>query len=305
MHMYEVICVGTTTIDMYYRGGDLTLKNGSFDLAHGNKYFAEYFHESIGGGATNVAIGLAKMGLHPTLVSEIGQNPFKRVIYEKLDLSGMSYKYCYLSESYQNYSTILLCDKGEKTVINYRSPHSHFHRHILPDDLFVHSRSLYLGHIAQLTSHHRVQLLKRARMHKLPTFVTLGTDDLAGDYHNVTQIIKETDVLIVNKTEIASYLQVSTDKIDLSDNIHHAFPNLILPSLLIVTDGSSGAYAHSRDHVIHQPAVSIEKVVDMTGAGDGFCAGFIASYIKDAHLAAALKGGVEFAAKKIGHLGAN
>lgn len=290
---------------MYYRGGDLTLKNGSFDLVHGNKYFAEYFHESIGGGATNVAIGLAKLGLHPTLVSEIGQNPFKRVIYEKLDLSGVSHKHCYLSESYQNYSTILLCDKGEKTVINYRSSQSHFHRHALPDELFVYSRSLYLGHIAQLATHHRVQLLKRAHMHKLPTFVTLGIDDLSGDYQIVSQIIKETDVLIVNKAEIAAYLQVSIDEMDLFDNIHHAFPNLILPPLLIVTDGSKGVYAHSRDHVTHQPAVPIEKVVDMTGAGDGFCAGFIASYIKDAHLAAALKAGVEYAAKKISHLGAN
>lgn len=303
--MYEVICVGTTTIDMYYRGGDLVLKNGSFDLTHGNKYFAEHFHESIGGGATNVAIGLARLGLRPALVSEIGQNPFKRVIYEKLDLTGVSHKYCYLSESYQNYSTILLCEKGEKTVINYRSPHSHFHRHTLPDELFTHSRSVYLGHIAQLATHHRAQLLKRAHQHKLPTFVTLGIDDLAGDYHTVTQIIKETDVLIVNKTEVAAYLQVSPDTIDLSHNLHHSFPNLILPPLLIVTDGSQGAYAHTRDQVMHQPAVWIEKIVDMTGAGDGFCAGFIASYIKDAHLAAALKGGVEFAAKKIGHLGAN
>ncbi|MEI7653063.1 MAG: carbohydrate kinase family protein [bacterium] len=305
MHMYDVICVGTTTIDMYYRGGDLTLKNGSFDLVHGNKYFADFFHESVGGGATNVAIGLAKLGLHPTLASEIGQNPFKRVIYEKLDLSGVSYKHCYLSESYQNFSTILLCDKGEKTVINYRSPQSHFHRHTLPDELFIHSRALYLGHIAQLATHYRVQLLKLARAHKLPTFVTMGADDLAGEYQSVAQIMKETDVLIVNKTEIATYVQVSPDSLDLQDNLHLAFPNLMLPPLLIVTDGAHGVYAHARDHVTHQPAVHMEKIVDMTGAGDGFCAGFIAAYIKDAHLQAALKNGVEFAAKKIGHLGAN
>lgn len=305
MYMYEVICVGTTTIDMYYRGNDLKVKDGSFDLVLGNKYFADFFHESVGGGATNVAIGLAKQGLRPTLVSEIGQNPFKRVIYEKLDMSGVSHKYCLLSESYQNYSTILLGDTGEKTVINYRSPQTHFHRHTLPDELFLQSRALYLGHIAQLSTHHRSLILKQARAHKLPTFVTLGVDDLSAEYQSVGQILNETDVLLVNKVEMAAYLRVEPETLDLHQNLFLAFPNVILPRVIVVTDGERGAYAHTGDKVALQPAVIPPQVVDMTGAGDGFCAGFIASYIQDGHIPAALKSGVEFAAKKIGHLGAN
>jgi sugar/nucleoside kinase (ribokinase family) len=47
------------------------------------------------------------------------------------------------------------------------------------------------------------------------------------------------------------------------------------------------------------------KIIDSTGAGDGFCAGFIHSYQKDKHLAAALKAGAHFSALKLSHLGAN
>lgn len=303
--MYDLVSVGTTTIDMYFLGGDLKAKGNTFELTCGSKYFVDSFQESIGGGATNVAIGAAKLGMRVALVTEIGQNSFKRVIFEKLDLHAISYKYCLLSHEFRNFSTVLLRDDGEKTVINYRSPHTDFLKQLPPEDLFSQSKNLYLGHIAQVSVYHRTMLLRVAKKHGLTTYVTLGSDDLQQAHDHISDLMSHTDVLFLNKDEFAEYARVGAEHLNLKDNVSHIYRHLPLPKLLVVTDGQYGSYAYDGQNVIHQPSISVGKIVDSTGAGDGFCAGFIHSYHKDKHLAAALKAGAQFSAHKLTHLGAN
>lgn len=303
--MYDLVSVGTTTIDMYFLGGDLKAKGNTFELTCGGKYFVDSFQESIGGGATNVAIGAAKLGMRVALVTEIGQNSFKRVIFEKLDLHAISYKYCLLSHEFRNFSTVLLRDDGEKTVINYRSPHTDFLKQLPPEDLFSQSKNLYLGHIAQVSVYHRTMLLRVAKKHGLTTYVTLGNDDLQQAHDHISDLMSHTDVLFLNKEEFAEYARVGAEHLNLKDNLSHIYRHLPLPKLLVLTDGQYGSYAYDGQNVIHQSSISVGKIIDSTGAGDGFCAGFIHSYHKDKHLAAALKAGAQFSAHKLTHLGAN
>ena len=303
--MYDLVSVGTTAIDMYFLGGDLKAKENTFELTCGSKYFVDLFQESIGGGATNVAIGAAKLGMRVALVTEIGQNSFKRVIFEKLDLHAISYKYCLLSHEFRNFSTVLLRDDGEKTVINYRTTHTDFLKQLPPDELFAKAKCLYLGHIAQVSVYHRTMLLRTARRHGLTTYVTLGSDDLQQSHDHLSDLIAHTDVLFLNKEEFAEYARVGVEHLSLKDNLTHIYRHLPLPSLLVITDGSHGSYAYDGNDVLYQPSIPVHKIKDLTGAGDGFCAGFIHSYNKDNHLAAALKAGAHFSALKLSHLGAN
>lgn len=303
--MYDLVSVGTTTIDMYFKGGALEVKDNKFDLVCGNKYFVDSFQESIGGGATNVAIGAAKLGMQVALVTEIGQNSFKRAIYEKLDLHAISYKYCLNSHDFRNFSTVLLRDDGEKTVINYRTAHTDFLKQLPPEELFAKAKCLYLGHVAQVSVYHRTMLLRAARKHGLMTYVTLGSDELQQPHDHLVDLIAHTDVLLLNKEEFAEYARVEKDHINLSDNIAHIYRHLPLPSLLVITDSIRGSYAYDGQTVTHQPSIPVNKIIDSTGAGDGFCAAFIHTYHKDKHLAAALKAGAQYSAHKLSHLGAN
>ena len=76
--MYDLISIGTVSIDLYFTGGALTHSSDRFELAVGGKYFAEHFYENLGGGATNVAIGVHNEGLRCALLAKIGNNPFKK-----------------------------------------------------------------------------------------------------------------------------------------------------------------------------------------------------------------------------------
>ncbi|MEI6327163.1 MAG: carbohydrate kinase family protein [Candidatus Roizmanbacteria bacterium] len=303
--MYDLVSVGATNIDMYYKGGSVVVKDGKFDIACGSKYFVDFFHETIGGGATNVAIGAAKLGMRVSLVTEIGQNAYKRVIFEKLDLHAISYKHCLLSHEFRNYSTVLLNKDGDRAIINYRTPHTDFLKVLPPDDLFTKAKCLYLGHVPQVSVYHRTMLLRAARKHRLTTYLTLGSDDLSQSYDHLADLVAHTDVLFVNREEFAEYVRMNPNDLNLHDDMMRIYRHVPLPSLLVITDGAGGSYAYDGHSVMHQPSIQVSTVVDSTGAGDGFCAGFIVSYEKNKHITAALNAGARYAAQKLGHLGAN
>jgi len=305
--MYDLACVGTTTVDMYFKGEALTHNTLQFNLGIGQKYFTDYFYEGIGGGATNVAIGVSKLGLRSTLISEIGQNPFKRVIIEKLDLTNVAHSHCLLTHDYYNFSTVLLTENGEKTVINYRTHKTKF-LHDLPEDtIFRGLKGLYLGNLSHISVTKRANLLTHAKKHDIATFVTLGTSDCQKGFEQNEEILRHTDVLILNSEEFANLVQISQNHLNWSKSLLTQFTSINLPKIVIITDGSNGSYGYWQSNIHHQPAEKISRVVDSTGAGDGYAAGFIAGCIKSnqGNIPAAMAIGTRYASLKLRHLGAN
>ena len=75
--------------------------------------------------------------------------------------------------------------------------------------------------------------------------------------------------------------------------------------LFIVTLGADGSVALGSTRRIVQPAVPVARVVDTTGAGDSFAAGFLAEYCVSRDVRNALARGASEAARTIQHLGAS
>jgi fructoselysine 6-kinase len=74
--------------------------------------------------------------------------------------------------------------------------------------------------------------------------------------------------------------------------------------LFIVTLGPAGSVALGGRHRLEMPAAVVPKVVDTTGAGDSFAAGFLSLYARNRDVAPALARGAEAAARTVGRLGA-
>lgn len=305
--MIDIVCVGTTTIDLYYKGTSLQHDDTHFHLTVGGKYFTDFFYEGVGGGATNVAIGCAKLGLRSSLIAEIGDNPFKRVIFEKLDLAGVSRTHCPITNDYYNCSTVLLTEEGEKTVINYRTQKSTL-LHLLPEEkLLERSKALYLGGTAHIAEKYRVRLLRYAKSLGLTTFVTLSSEDCQKEHRYIDEIIAQTDVLLLNVYECALLLGKEVKDVNWARPLHSRMGTLTLPPLVVVTDGVSGSYAYKGERVYRHEAIPVRKVVDATGAGDGYAAGFIVGFLKTKgeDISSAMKLASHYASVKLHHLGAN
>jgi sugar/nucleoside kinase (ribokinase family) len=73
---------------------------------------------------------------------------------------------------------------------------------------------------------------------------------------------------------------------------------------LVITRGAHGAMAIERDYLVEIPAAPVERIVDTTGAGDLFAAGFLAARCRRQPLKACLETGAIAAAEVISHFGA-
>lgn len=64
------------------------------------------------------------------------------------------------------------------------------------------------------------------------------------------------------------------------------------PSLkVILTDGANGADVYSKSSVLHTPAFRVSDIVDSTGSGDMFAAGFLARYLETHDLGSSVRYG--------------
>ncbi len=73
---------------------------------------------------------------------------------------------------------------------------------------------------------------------------------------------------------------------------------------IVLTLGAEGSIAFMNDQAISQPALFIEKVVDTTGCGDAFQAGFTDSYFRHRDVSLALKEGARRGRETAGRVGA-
>jgi sugar/nucleoside kinase (ribokinase family) len=72
---------------------------------------------------------------------------------------------------------------------------------------------------------------------------------------------------------------------------------------IVMTAGAEGAYYFEGDNTVYQPAIKVVNVIDTTGAGDNFAAGFLDFYLSDKSIQEALSQGNNKASQVIQQLG--
>lgn len=100
-----------------------------------------------------------------------------------------------------------------------------------------------------------------------------------------TYPLEKVDMFIVNEIEAAGLAKVATDDIDLIiDGLRRNFPD----KQIVLTVGENGSYYIHGETLIQQEAFKVEAI-DTTAAGDTFTGFFLASYLKDHNVQAALR----------------
>lgn len=109
------------------------------------------------------------------------------------------------------------------------------------------------------------------------------------DFNNWEKIVEKIDVFFISgSSEIFGTLKRWSEKVD---------------GVFVATLAAEGSVAFHRGREYKCSAVSVEKIVDTTGAGDSYQAGFLASYGKDRDIESAMRQGSRQAALNIVHLG--
>lgn len=304
--MYDLITVGTASVDLYFKGESLTNNNEQFELACGGKYFVDFFHEGLGGGATNVSIGVKKNGLKVALMAKIGNNSFKKLILDELAEHDISTHLCQFEDDYHNVSTILLNEKGEKTVINYRTPHQHYIKGEEELEHLSKAKAIYVANLPDASLSERMKIFNYLDKRDIHCFLNLGVNDCRRPKEQLESLLNRVDVLIINEHEFADLVKKSLHEIEFNKkSAYHYFP-MLQNKVVVVTLGEKGSVGYKGDDIYFQQAIPPHKIVDTTGAGDGYTAAFIAEFLKtNGNIQSSMREGAEYSSKKLGHLGAN
>ncbi len=300
--MYDLISVGNISIDLYYKGKSFTKNNGRFHLAIGGKYYADYFHEDIGGGGVNVASGVSKLGLRTAVFGKVGNNPFKDAIFKKLTDKKVSTEFCQIEDDYYKISSILLSENGERTIFHYESPSHMLKQFLLHKDL-RRAKNIYFSPLECLSLYEKKKMINYLKGDQTLTFVNLSALDCRRPVKELTNFFDSLDILIINSHEFSELVKKPYKKIDFK-NLKIKLPYLN-ERVLIITDAEKGSYGYFKNRRYYQEAVKPKKIVDTTGCGDAYTAGFIAQYIKSNNIESSMFLGAKYAALKLARIGAN
>jgi fructokinase len=104
-------------------------------------------------------------------------------------------------------------------------------------------------------------------------------------------------ILIGNENEINELIQKNNllDSMDELKNIN---------KLIIITRSENGSIAILNNEIINCESTKVEKILDLTGAGDLFASGFFKEYLDKSNIKKCLQTGSQLAAKIIQKIGA-
>lgn len=302
--MFDLISIGTISADLYFSTQDLTKKGDRLSLAIGGKYDTDNFEMHVGGGGASVAIGCRKMGLKTTVVGMVGNNVFRKNILQRLTQAKVSTRYIMFDQKEVNVSAILLSPDGERTVIHYDSPHEHSKEEKYTFKHLAKTRAVYFGNLPDVSAAERRNIMKELKKRNVYIFANVGKRDCCKPKEYIKELLEFTDMLIVNTYEFSQLAKKEEKDIDFKKSMLKHLP-IMKDKLLVVTDAAQGSYAYEGEKMYYQKAFSPKRIVDTTGAGDAYTAGFISSYLKHDDVQRAMKTGSRYASWNLGNIGAN
>ena len=282
----NVLCIGDVMLDVIAR------INVSPQKINFGSDTASRISTSSGGAAGNVAAWLTRTDARSTIVSHVGDDPVGAAIVAEFDSLGVSHGDLVIPGETSGVVVVLVDSSGERTMFPDKGANSRLTISDLPD--LSRFQAVYISGYALLNPLARdgvLAMIEKIKADGLPIYfdpASVGAmKDVADkELHNWFSMM---DVLFVNEEE-SIYLTGSVD-------IERALNYLLdFSQVVVIKRGSAGAIAKARGFdSISLPAFAA-TVVDTTGAGDSFAAGFIASYSKNHYLTAALQAGGELAA---------
>ena len=282
----EVLCIGDVMLDVIVR----------IDVAPAKINFgsdtASRISTGSGGAAGNVAAWLTRTDAHSTIVCHVGDDPAGAAIVGDFDALGVEHGELVIPGQTSGVVIVLVDSSGERTMFPEKGANSNLAISDLPE--LSKFQAVYISGYALLNPLSRpgvLAMIEKIKADNITIYfdpASVGTMKDVSD-NEMHQWFSLMDVLLLNEEE-SIYLTGSVD-------IERALDYLLdYSEVVVIKRGSLGAIAKTRGFdSVSVPAVAA-SVVDTTGAGDSFAAGFIATYAKTHDLTAALTSGTQIAA---------
>lgn len=269
-----ILCIGKATQDVFLRDDEFDPhKEGKFLYTHlplGAKLDINEAHFTTGGNATNVAVTFARQGLCSRYLWVLGSHdPVSQAVLAELDEEQVDTRFVRMDPQVRaSYSTILLADSGERTILNYKGS--------VPSAKDVmHDTSAFDGvtwaYPTALSNFATLEMvLREAKKRGISVMLNPATAELAHP-EKLKSLLHLVDVLCLNKEE----MQLLVDGTTTEQLVRRG---LSICPVVIVSDGPKGVAASDGKTIVKAGMYEDVPVLDRTGAGDAFASGFLSQW---------------------------
>ena len=253
-----------------------------------------------GGAAGNVASWLTRTDARATIVGHVGDDAAGSALMSEFDALGVHHENLMVDKGSSGVVVVLVDPSGERTMFPDNGANSGLKIGDLPElDGY---NAVYLSGYSPLDPLSRpgvLAMVAKIKAAGLPIFFDPasvgGMMEVSLD--EVKSWIRLMDVILLNEEE-AIYLTGETDP-------EKALEALLLDcETVVIKRGSQGAIGKTRGSILVSVPATSTEVVDTTGAGDSFAAGFIAHYATTKNMQHGLEAGASVAARCVAIVGA-
>ena len=303
---YNVITVGESTIDAFmtlaHANSDAHLdkENGGLCFRFGEKIDVERYDFTIGGNATNVAVGLSRLGMKATLCTETGDDEFSLKIRNMLANEHIERVLVHQVSGPSNFSVIINF-KGDRTLFVEDCTRQHeFNFQDVTADL------VYITSLGNVWKNPYRTALEFAHSCKAKIAFNPGSRQLREGKDLVQEIVHQSMMVFFNKEEAELLIHGKETQEHELAHVKELLEKIKKtgPKIVVITDGKKGSYALDEKGNFHHQSIHECEVIERTGAGDGYTAGFIAATFKKLSVPEAMDWGSWNAAAVVGKVGA-
>ena len=310
----DVLCIGNAIVDVIANADDgfLTregLVKGSMRLIDAEEAQRLYSHmgpahQVSGGSAGNTAAGIAALGGRAGFIGQVALDQLGEFYRHDLTATGVEFITAASDVGEPTArSMILVTPDGHRTMNTFLGAAQHLPSSALDEAQIRDSAILYLeGYLwdPETPRYAMVRAIEVAREAGRKVAFTLS-DTFCVDRHrdgfNELLDSGRIDILFANQAEIEALAGVA----HLDSAVAAIAPKV---EILVVTRSEDGALAVRDGERADVPAEAIQQLVDTTGAGDLFAAGFLLGAARNMSLEQSLRLGAICAAEVIQHYGA-
>jgi len=309
----KILGIGNAIVDVFVKVDDSFLQKnklikGSMKLIEKSEF--ENLKNTIkiekieaGGSVANTMAGIAYLKGDPSFIGKINSDEFGKIYKKSLEKINVNFRYSEKNESLPTGASIIfITPDSERTMCTYLGISSQLSKDDINEDDIKDYEVIFLeGYLwdkglSEEMFKHVINLAKKNNIK-----IAMSLSDIfcvtrhRKDFFNL--LISDLNILIGNENEINELMQ----KNNLLDSINEIIK---INKLIIITRSANGSIAVSNSEITNCEIVKVEKVLDLTGAGDLFASGFFNEYLNKSNIKKCLQTGSELAAKIIQKIGA-
>ena len=209
---FDFVCIGSATQDVFVRSdaskiltlGDMREESQFLCFEYGGKIDVEHIEFTTGGGATNAAVSLARLGARAAFIGKIGLDEIGQLVLRELAAAGVDTVHHQKSDGDPTgYSVILTSYEGDRTVLTHRGASTQICADEIDWSLLGQSEWLYVTSLSGDSAKVLEPIAEKAPAAGLRIAFNPGSTQIKAGIDGLEGFLAQTEVLMLNKEEAA------------------------------------------------------------------------------------------------------